>query len=62
MDVQRDLPVNSTLSKGVMLLMKSPRTLAGKVSLFFSRKPPAAYCTWGKGSRSLRTAVLIGWM
>lgn len=49
--------MNSILSKGVMLLMKSPRTLAGKVSLFFSRKPSAGIVPREKGSGAHKLAV-----
>lgn len=38
-------PANRTLRRGVTLLMKSSRMLAGIVSLFFSRNPLALYCT-----------------
>lgn len=58
-----DLPAKRTLRRGVTLLMNRERMLAGILSLFFSRKPLALYCTWTRrevGVTHITTCILFG--
>lgn len=57
-----DLPAKRTLRRGVTLLMNRERMLAGILSLFFSRKPLALYCTWTRrevGVTHITTCILF---